>query len=238
MLKRIHNLIHKNRAMEILAENYDIRTIAFSVVSVLVAMGLTVFYIVIYAITKSLWCGAMAFYHIALILLKGYVLVSYRKRIKNTVLSDEDRMLGAIKQYRNCGIVFIALTLCLIAMIIQIVRADKVFNYDMYVTYTIAAFTMFQIVVAIVNYIKSHKTDNYTVRSLRSINLTTALVSFISLQAIALDTFSHNANIPVCNAVTGFVVCGFVVASGIHMIVHSLIRIFVLKNRARTEEKK
>ncbi|MBQ8288533.1 MAG: hypothetical protein IJX76_07165 [Clostridia bacterium] len=219
-------------------ENYDIRTIAFSVLSVLVAIGLTVFYIVIYAITKSLWCGATAFYHIMLILLRGYVLVSYRKRTKNIVLSDEDRMLGAIKQYRNCGIVFIALTLCLIAMIIQIVRADKVFNYDMYVTYTIAAFTMFQIVVAIVNYIKSHKTDNYTVRSLRSINLTTALVSFISLQAIALDTFSHNANIPVGNAVTGFVVCGLVVASGIYMIVHSLIRIFALKNSARTEEKK
>ncbi|MBE6602064.1 MAG: hypothetical protein E7637_06130 [Ruminococcaceae bacterium] len=146
MLKRTHNLIHKNKAVEILVENYDIRTIVFSVLSVLAAIGLVVFNIIICAITQSLWCGAMAFYHIMLILLRGYVLVSYRKRTKNTVLSDEDRMLGAIKQYRNCGIVFIALTLCLIAMIIQIVRADKVFNYDMYVTYMIAAFTMFQIV--------------------------------------------------------------------------------------------
>jgi len=146
MLKRTHNLIHKNKAVEILVENYDIRTIVFSVLSVLAAIGLVVFNIIICAITQSLWCGAMACYHIMLILLRGYVLVSYRKRTKNTVLSDEDRMLGAIKQYRNCGIVFIALTLCLIAMIIQIVRADKVFNYDMYVTYMIAAFTMFQIV--------------------------------------------------------------------------------------------
>ena len=131
-------------------------------------------------------------------------------------MSNEDRMLNSIKQYRNCGIVFIGLTLCIIAMIIQIVRADKVFDYDMYVIYTITAFTIYQIVVAIINFIKSHKNDNYTIRSLRSINLATALASLISFQAIALDTFSHNTNIPAANAITGFVVCGLVLVSGIY----------------------
>ena len=236
MFKRIHDLIHKNRFVDSLTQSYDARTVIFSIVAVFVAIALAIFYIAVYALTQSLWCGAMAFYHIALVLLRGYVLLSYRKRTKSTALSDADRLLGAIRQYRNCGIVFIALTLCLIAMIIQIVRADKVFNYDMYVTYTIAAFTMFQIAVAIVNYIKSHKTDNYTVRSLRSINLTTALVSFISLQAIALDTFSHNINISVGNAITGFVVCGLVVGGGIYMVMHSFIKINALKNDIRAEE--
>ena len=101
-------------------------------------------------------------------------------------------------------------------MIIQIVRADKVFDYDMYVIYTITAFTIYQIVVAIINFIKSHKNDNYTIRSLRSINLATALASLISFQAIALDTFSHNTNIPAANAIKGFVVCGLVLVSGIY----------------------
>lgn len=231
MLKRIRNLIHKNETAEMLVGNYNFRTIVFSVLSVLSAICLAVFNIVIYAITKSLWCGAMAFYHIMLVLLRGFVLLSHRKRTKNTALSDEDKLLGAIKQYRACGIVFISLTLCLIAMIIHIVREYKVFDYDMYVVYTIAGFTLFQIVVALVNYIKSHKNDSYTVRALRSINLTTALVSFISLQAIALDTFSHNVNIPVGNAITGSVVCGLVVASGIYMIVHSIMKTNTLKKK-------
>lgn len=172
MLKWIRNLVYKNKALETLVENYNVRTIVFSLLSVLVATGLTVFNIVIYSITQSLWCGAMAFYHITLIMHRTYVLVSYDKRTKNTVLSNEDRMLNSIKQYRNCGIVFIGLTLCLIAMIIQIVRADKVFDYDMYVIYTITSFTIYQIVIAIINFIKSQKNDNYTIRSLRSINLT------------------------------------------------------------------
>ena len=231
MQKWIRNLIHKNEAAQMLVENYTFRTIVFSVVSVLVAIGLAGFYVVIYAIAKSLWCGAMAFYHITLVLLRVFVLLSHRKRIKNTALSDKDKLLGAIKQYRTCGIVFIALTMCLIAMIIHIVREDKVFDYDMCVVYIIAGFTLFQIVVALVNYIKSHKNDSYTVRSIRSINLTAALVSFISLQAIALDTFSHNVNIPVWNAITGFIVCGLVVASGIYIIVHSIIKINALKKK-------
>ena len=231
MPKWILNLINKNKALEILVENYNVRIIVLSLLSVLVAIGLTVYNIVIYAITQSLWCGAMAFYHIMLIVLRGYVLVSYCKRTQNTVLPNEDRILNSIKQYRNCGIVFIGLTLCLIAMIIQIVREDKAFDYDMYVIYTIAAYTMYQIIVAIINYIKSHKNDNYTTRSLRSINLTTALVSFISLQAIALDTFSHNTNIPAANAITGFIVCGLVLVSGIYMIGHSIMNINLLKKK-------
>ncbi|MDY3890887.1 MAG: hypothetical protein SOZ70_07395 [Bacilli bacterium] len=65
MPKWIRNLINKNKALEILVENYNVRTIVFSLLSVLVAIGLAVFNIVIYyAITQSLWCGAMAFYHI------------------------------------------------------------------------------------------------------------------------------------------------------------------------------
>ena len=173
----------------------------------------------------------MAFYHIMLIVLRGYVLVSYCKRTQNIVLSNEDRILNSIKQYRNCGIVFIGLTLCLIAMMSGIVREYKVFDYEMYVIYTIDAYTMYQIIVAIINYIKSHKNDNYTTRSLRSINLTPALVSFISLQAIALDTFSHNTNIPAANAITGFIVCGLVLVSGIYMIGHSIININLLKKK-------
>lgn len=46
MPKWIRNLINKNKALEILVENYNVRTIVFSLLSVLVAIGLTVFNIV------------------------------------------------------------------------------------------------------------------------------------------------------------------------------------------------
>ena len=225
MIERLKALIHKNKTANLLVFNYDFRTIVFSALSFVGGIGLAVFNIAIYAITESLWCGAMAFYHILLVILRGYVLFAHYKAKKKAIKSAEEQTLLEIKRYRFCGIVFISLTLCLVAMIAHIVRGDKVFDYDMYVTYTVAGFTLFQIVVAIVNYIKVQRNDSYTVRSLRCINLTTALVSFISLQAIALDTFSKNVDVPLGNVVTGFVICGLIVASGVYMIVHSTIKI-------------
>ena len=233
MIERLKALIHKNKTADLLVFNYDFRTIVFSALSFVGGIGLAVFNIAIYAITESLWCGAMAFYHILLVVLRGYVLFARYKAKKKAIKSAEEQTLLEIKRYRFCGIVFISLTLCLVAMIAHIVRGDKVFDYDMYVTYTVAGFTLFQIVVAIVNYIKVQRNDSYTVRSLRCINLTTALVSFISLQAIALDTFSKNVDVPLGNAITGFVICGLIVASGVYMIVHSTLKIKVFKANAK-----
>ena len=234
MIERLKALIHKNKTADLLVFNYDFRTIVFSALSFVGGIGLAVFNIAIYAITESLWCGAMAFYHILLVILRGYVLFAHYKAKKKAIKSAEEQTLLEIKRYRFCGIVFISLTLCLVAMIAHIVRGDKVFDYDMYVTYTVAGFTLFQIVVAIVNYIKVQRNDSYTVRSLRCINLTTALVSFISLQAIALDTFSKNVDVPLGNVVTGFVICGLIVASGVYMIVQSTIKIKTYSKNTRS----
>ena len=234
MIERLKALIHKNKTADLLVFNYDFRTIVFSVLSFVGGIGLAVFNIAIYAITESLWCGAMAFYHILLVILRGYVLFAHYKAKKKAIKSTAEQTFLEIKRYRFCGIVFISLTLCLVAMIAHIVRGDKVFDYDMYVTYTVAGFTLFQIVVAIVNYIKVQRNDSYTVRSLRCINLTTALVSFISLQAIALDTFSKNVDVPLGNVITGFVICGLIVASGVYMIVHSTIKIKTYSKNTRS----
>lgn len=229
LVDSIKDTVHKNKTADLFVNNYDFRTLVCSALSFAGGIGLAVFNTVVYAVTGSLWCGVMAFYHILLVSLRGYVLFAYRKAKKKEVLSQKDRTLLEMKRYRFCGIVFILLTLCLMAMIAHIVRRDKVFDYEIYVIYTVAAFTLYQMVVAVINYIKARSRDSYTVRALRCINLTTALVSFISLQAIALDTFSQNVNIPIGNAVTGFVISGLTVASGVYMIIHSTTKIKAFK---------
>lgn len=229
MIKCLRKLIHKNEIADLLIESYDFRTVVFSAFSFIGNVAYAIFNIVVYGLTDSLWCGAMALYHIMLVVLRGYVLFAYYKGRKTSTKSEEEKILLEIKRYRFCGIVFISLTLCLSAMIMHIVRADKVFDYEIYVIYTVAGFTLYQIVISIVNYIKVQSSDSYAVRSLRCINLTTALVSLISLQAIALDTFSHHVNIPFGNALTGFIVCGLIVANGVSIIVKSTTMIRKIK---------
>lgn len=214
----IKNFTCKNKLISKFVRSFEFRTYIFSACSFIVGIGLVTFYVVIYVITKSLWCGAMAFYHILLVVLRGYILSGKNK--KRAKCATECQRIE-LKHYRFCGIAFITLTLCLFAMITHIVRGNKVFSYDMFVTYTIACFTLYQIIIAIINYVKARKDDSYIVRALRSINLTTALVSLISLQAITLDTFSRNINIPIVNTITGIAVCCLIVINGVYMIVRA-----------------
>lgn len=221
----IKGLIRKNKAANRLVTDYNFRTVIFSAISFVGGIGFAIFNIAVAAITHSLWCGAMACYHILLVILRGYILFSYGRIYRFPIPKEKNEMLCEMKRYRFCGISFIALTFCLIALILFIVRGDKVFHYGMYAVYTVTGFTLFQISIAVANYVKAQKNDNYTVRALRCINLTSALVSFLSVQAISLDTFSTGVSVPFMNALTGFAICGLIVASGVYMIAHSTARI-------------
>lgn len=221
----IKELIRKNKATDKLVTDYDFRTVIFSAISFVSGIGFAIFNIAVAAVTHSLWCGAMAFYHILLAVLRGYILCNYYTTYKFYKPKEKNETLHELKRYRFCGIAFIALTVCLIALIIFIVRGDKVFHYEMYAVYTVTGFTICQISIAVANYVKAQKNDNYTVRALRCINLTSALVSFISVQAISLETFSTNVDVSLMNALTGFAISVLIVASGVYMIVHSNAKI-------------
>lgn len=223
----IRGSIQKNETVNRLVENYDFRTVIFSTLSLATGIGFAIFNIAMVAITNSLWCGAMACYHILLSVLRGKILHRYYRTHKLHIQHTNETLLD-LKQYRLCGIVFIFLTFCLAALIIFIVRGDKVFTYRMYVVYTASGYAIFQISVAAANYIRAQKSDDYSVRALRCINLVSALVSFISVQAVTLDTFSTGLNIHMANAITGFVISGLIIASGVYMIVHSERRIKAL----------
>ena len=230
MLKLLLDIIHKNKIIDTVITSYNFRTVVFSAISFVGNIAYAVFNIFVAGFSHSLWCGALACYHTSLVFLRGYILINYYKSYKINRKDSVEQTLVEMKQYRLCGIIFLMLTLCLAAIVLLIVRAEKVFEYDLYMIYIIAGYTLFQIVVAIINYIKAHKNDNYMIRSLRCINLTAALVSFLSLQAIALDTFSTNVNIPLVNALTGFVVCGVIVANGVYIVVKSTTRIKELQS--------
>lgn len=234
LISAVKNTIHKNEVADMLITNYDFRTFAFSAVSFIGGIGIIIFNIVVFAVSNSLWCGAMIFYHGLLTFLRGYLLLNYYRTYKLGRSDGESQTLKEIKRYRFCGIAFIALTLCLMALVLFIVRGDKVFTYGMYALYTVTGYTLCQMAIAIANYIKASRNDNYTVRALRCINLTSALVSFISVQAISLDTFSTNVNVPLMNALTGVLISALIVASGVYMIVHSTIKIKTYSKNTRS----
>lgn len=227
--QRMNGLIYKNKFADMLVHNYDFRTLIFSSVSLIVDIGFIIFNVVVFGLTGSLWCGAVIIYHGILVLLRGNLLRNhycvYKLRIDH-----QEKMLREIKRYRLCGICFMILDLCLITFVLMIVRGEKVFSYNSFEIYVYTGYTLYRIVLSVINYVRVRKNDNYTVRSLRCINLTSAIISYVSMQAISLDMFSENINVSLMNAFTGLVAASLILALGTYMIIHSAVKIKNMEN--------
>ena len=229
MINKIRRLLEKNKIINRLINDYYFKTVIFSSFSFLFGIAYAIFNIFVAGLSHSLWCGALACFYMLLIFLRGYLILDIRKIHKTTWNDEKQKNVYEAKKYRLCGIIFIVMTLCLSAMITLIVKEEKTFEYPLIIVYVIAGYTLFRIGVSIYNYIKASRYDNFTIRSLRCINLVTALSSFLSLQSIALNNFSKNVNIPIANALTGGVICLFIVVLGVFMVVSSTGMIKVIK---------
>lgn len=222
MIKKIKAILLKNKYMRLLITNYEFRTVFFSVFSLLFGIAYAVLCFIVGTIRNSLWFFSLACYYLVLDAMRGIVLVkSYKHRkdfSKHAELYDKEK----VKNCFICGILLLSITAALSAMIVHIVRKNVTYEYPNEIIYIIAGYTFLRIGISTYNFFKSRKQNDYDVKVLRCINLSTALVSFLSLQSAALTAFSKNVNQTVANAITGVVVCILIVAIGVYMIIDSL----------------
>lgn len=229
MLVRIRKVLEKNKIIYILLNNYNVRTIIFSVVSLIGGMLYTIFNIILSSISESLWYGAIICYYLLLVFLRSYLIFDNMRKTKKGFSSKWEEQIYEIKKYRLCGILFMIVTIILSAMIYLIVNESKVFQHHILIVYIIAGFTLFRIGIAIYNYIKVKRNDRYLIRSLRCINLVTALVSILSFQSIALTNFSQNLNINITNAITGLIICITIIFLSLFMIITANLKLNVIR---------
>ena len=105
-------------------------------------------------------------------------------------------------------------------VLLTIVR-DMAKRYPDVVVISIAAYTFYKIITAVIHMVRVRKLRSPLLTALRNIGAANALVSLLTLQTTMLASFSSegsslDANL--MNAVTGFVVCVLVAALGISMI--------------------
>lgn len=222
MLNKLKNLLKRNRFTNVIVTDYGFRTIAFSFVSFSVGIAYAVFNLAVGIVYRSLWYGSLACYYIMLGVIRGGVLLN---RYRSRKLGNDPEPRVGINQYIFCGVLFILMTVFLGAMVLHIARQDKTFEYSAVIIYMAAGYTFYRIAISVYNFIKAGKQPDYTVRSLRCINLVTALVSFLSLQSAALAAFSKNIDQIFMNALTGVVVCAMIILLGAFMIVSAAVKL-------------
>lgn len=213
---RLRALAEKYEFTDKLLNRYGYRTIIFAIGSLAVGTLYALFNGAIALINGSVWYAALAVYYILLASMRGGIVFHHGKNRKRDFETAAEKELRATKTYRACGTVLIFLPLCLSGAVTQMVLSRKPFDYADLTVYAAAAYTLYKVVMSVVNLFKARKSDDLTVRAVRNINFADALVSVLALQTAMLRALGVRG---VYNAVTGGIVCALTVLMGVAMVI-------------------
>lgn len=118
------------------------------------------------------------------------------------------------------GILLLVLNFALTWVILLTIAQDTARRYSEIVVISIATYTFYKIIMAVVNMVKVRKTQSPVLITIRNIGVADALASMLTLQATMLASFQGKGGLDAnrMNAVTGMVVCVLILALGVSMI--------------------
>lgn len=213
-------------------QQYGFRTIVFSSFSFLVNISYALFHGVIAIVNQSIWFGSLAAYYFLLTIMRGSILMFHRNA-KKMDQEKEEKHERQMTQW--CGIGLILLPLALSFAIAQMVTGENSFEHPGLMIYFSAVYAFYKITMAVIHILKARKTDNRSVRCIRSINLADAMVSILALQTAMLKEFQGNINEATMNIATGTGMCILTMILGIILIIFSHKKINSMKEENRNE---
>lgn len=154
--------------------DYYFKTFTLSAISVLIGVAFTIYNGFLGIYYQSIWNGSICVYYILLAVIRGIIVQS--QKVWNI---DEYRLK---KLHLVTHIMMLALNISLIVPIIVMVRGERTYNWGLIPAITIATYTLYQVIMAIMHYLKSKKMNNPLVHQLRTSNLINALVAVLTLQ--------------------------------------------------------
>lgn len=169
---------------------------------------------VIGIMTDSLWFLLLCAYYMILSVIRfSAVLYDYQSTKNNTSFSEQFL-------FRFLGGMLILLTVILAASSWLSFRYDVAVVYSEIMMITIATYTFYKIIIAIVNAIKVRKQQSLWLIAIRNIGCADAAASLLTLQRSMLVSFEgmNSRDIELMNGLTGAGVCLLTTALGIYMI--------------------
>jgi hypothetical protein len=190
-----------------------------------VTLVLSVIFNFIYAIFQffiglyhgSFWFYSMFAYYAILAMIRYFLI---RHMLKHDV--NEDLKLE-YRKYFFSGWMLLFLNLALSVMVFFMVYWNRTFNHHEITTIALAAYTFTSFTVAIISYVKYKKFKSPVYSAAKSISLTSACVSIITLEATMLTSFGSELDIVVRKlflGLTGGAVSVLVVFLAINIIVN------------------
>ena len=163
-------------------------------------------------ISRSIWFLFLCAYYTILSSMRFGVIMQDRRNI-----STENFIT------RFCGIMLIVMSFVLSGVVYLSVTNTVAVKHQEIIMITIATYTFYKVVLAIVNTVKIRKENSLLLSTIRNIGCADAAVSMLSLQRSMLVSFGEmeRSKIYIMNALTGAGVLIIMLAFGISMIIKS-----------------
>ena len=138
---------------------------------------------------KSLWNGSVCTYYLLLSAIRSMLILT-ENRIRHNP-SEKDNQLRK-KIFITSSVLLLFINAALIIPVSLMVKMEKPVSMTLIPSITMAAYTTYKIILAVINYRKKDKSTNLFVKELRTLNLMDAIVSVITLQNTLIMTVSHD----------------------------------------------
>jgi hypothetical protein len=183
---------------------------------------------------KSVWLIAFGIYYLLLAVMRGS-LVHYVRNVAAKEKQMGEDLKGEFRCYRMCGVVLLFLNQALACIVIYIVHKNQGMTYPGVLIYAMALYAFYAVITAVINVIRFRRHGSPIHSAAKVISLTAALVSMLSLETAMLAQFGGDDSEfrMIMTSISGGVVCTFVLAMAIYMIVRSTR---YLKNQIKITE--
>ena len=170
----------------------------------------------------SFWFYSMFAYYLSLAVMRYFLM-------RHTLLNEaNEKPKAELIKYCFCGWMMLFLNLALSLMVFFMVYWNRTFIHHEITTIALAAYTFTSFTLAIINFIKYRKLKSPVYSAAKSISLTSACVSVITLEATMLTSFGSDMDIVsrrLFLGLTGAAVSIFVLFIAINIIVNGTRRI-------------
>lgn len=166
-------------------------------------------------IHSSLWFSTMCAYYVILSAMRfSVVLFEYKHKSKSSPDAEYFVM-------RLSGMLLIILSFILSGVIYISLSQNIAVKYDEILMITIAAYTFFKIIMAIIKAVKQHKNPSPLLAVIRNIGYAEAAASILTLQRSMIVSFGtmEPTDAHILNMSTGAAVCLYILSIGIYLII-------------------
>lgn len=162
---------------------------------------------------QSVWFITMGIYY-AILSCMRFIAIQCEYNHRGVHRLDKEQVI-----MKADGILLFLLAFVLTGSICLSLKYDLYKKYNEIIMITIATYTFYRVISAIVNFIKSKKNNTPLIMTIRNIGICDALVSLLSLEKSMYATFGdENGNSYIMTILTGAGVCASIILIGISMI--------------------